>query len=292
MSAADPFQPMSMPLVISAIVAVVLLVTHAGIALAVVRGIAGDDGEPRGAGKRFFLRVAVVLMALTLALVPATAWMLAPAGLTFRTFAAIGLGQLCLLVSIIWCWRELAVPARGSPRTPHAIGAFLLFCVSLVVAKVVHQDETRHAYLVANPPKAKPAVVAAPVVTSPATTLTATVTTPTSTTTTAVVATPTGTTTTTVVAAQPAAETDPEFLKGEKVFKTTCIVCHALETRLVGPPIRELVKDYQNNPDGIAAWAKAPGKKRPDYPPMIPVPLPDADLRAAGVYMLKIAEQK
>lgn len=288
---ADPFQPMSMPLVISAIVALVLVVTHAGIALAIVRGVAGDDGEPRGAGKRFFLRVAIVLMALTLALVPATAWMLAPAGLTPRTFAAIGLGHLCLLASIIWCWRELAVPAHGSPRTPHAIGAFLLFCVSLVIAKVVHQDETRHAWLVANPPKLKPEV-AVPTITSPSTTVTTVVTTPTSTTATAVVATPAGTTTTTAVATHPVVETDPEFLKGEKVFKSICMVCHALDTKLVGPPIREIVKDYQGNPDGIAAWAKAPGKKRPDYPPMIPVPLPDADLRAAGVYMLKIAEQK
>lgn len=271
---ADPFQPMSMPLVISAIVAVVLLATHAGIALAIVRGVAGDDGEPRGAGKRFFLRVTVVLMALTLALVPVTAWMLAPAGLTARTLAAIGLGQLCLLASIVWSWRELAAPERGSPRTMHAFGALVLFCVSLVVAKVVHQDETRHAYLVANPPKAKPVVVEAPPVTTPP------ITTP-------PVTTPSATTATT-----PPVDVDPEFAKGEKVFKTVCIVCHALDTRLVGPPIRELVKDYQGNPDGIAAWAKAPGKKRPDYPPMIAVPLPDADLRAAGVYMLKVAEKK
>jgi cytochrome c len=264
---ADPFQPMSMPLVISAIVAVVLLATHVGIALVIVRGLAGDDGEARGTGKCFFLRVALVLMALTLALVPATAWMLAPAGLTTRTLVAIGLGQLCLLASIAWSWRELAAPERGSPRTRHAIGAFLLFCVSLVVAKVVHQDETRHAYLVANPPKAKPPIVAeAPPVTTPP------------------VTTPPVTT--------PAADVDPEFAKGEKVFKTVCIVCHALENRLVGPPIREIAEVYKGNPDGIAAWAKAPGKKRPDYPPMIAVPLPDADLRAAGVYMLKIAEKK
>ncbi len=262
---ADPFQPMSMPLVISAIVAVVLVATHAGIALAIVRGVAGDDGDARGAGKRFFLRVALVLLALELALVPATAWMLAPAGLTTRTLLAIGLGQVCLLVSIGWVWAELATPRQGSPRTRHALGAFLLFCVSVIVAKLVHQDEASHAYLVANPPKPKPVVVAA-------TTTPASVTTTTPTTT--------------------SAEVDPVFAKGEKVFKTTCIVCHALDTRLVGPPIREIAEVYKGNPDGIAAWAKAPGKKRPDYPPMIPVPLPDEDLKAAGVYMLKIAEKK
>ena len=260
-----------MPLVISAIVAVVLLATHAGVALVIVRGLAGDDGAARGTGKRFFLRVALVLMALTLALVPATAWMLAPAGLTTRTLVAIGLGQLCLLASIVWSWRELAAPERGSPRTMHAFGALVLFCVSLVVAKVVHQDETRHAYLVANPPKAKPVViVAAPVVTPP-------VTTP-----------PVITTATTT----PHADVDPEFAKGEKVFKSICMICHALDTKLVGPPIREIVKEYQGNPAGIAAWAKAPGKKRPDYPQMIAVPLPDEDLKAAGVYMLKVAEKK
>jgi cytochrome c len=273
---ADPFQPLSMPLVISAIVAVVLVATHAGIALAIVRGVAGDDGEARGTGKRFFLRVALVLMALELALVPVTAWTLAPAGLTTRTLLAIGLGHLCLLASIAWVWAELAAPRLGSPRTRHAIGAFLLFCVSLVIAKLVHQDEASHAYLVANPPKPKPVVVAAaPTVPAPTTPIPATA----------------PVTTTPPAATQPV-EVDPVFAKGEKVFKTTCIVCHALDTRLVGPPIRELVKDYQGNPDGIAKWAKAPGKKRPDYPPMIPVPLPDEDLRAAGVYMLKVAEQK
>ena len=217
----DPFQPMFMPLVISAIVAVVLLATHAGIALAIVRGVAGDDGEARGIGKRFFLRASLVLMALTLALVPVTAWMLAPAGLTSRTLTAIGLGQLCLLASIVWSWRELAAPERGSPRTRHAIGAFLLFCVSLVVAKVVHQDEARHAYLVANPPKAKPLIVEAPPVTTPP------------------ITTPPVTTTATTT---PPADVDPEFAKGEKVFKK-CMACHTVadKTNKVGPYLMGVV---------------------------------------------------
>jgi cytochrome c len=259
---ADPFQPMSMPLVISAIVAVVLLATHAGIALAIVRGVAGDDGEARGAGKRFFLRAALVCLALELALVPVTAWMLAPAGLTTRTLAAIGLGHLCLLASIVWSWRELAAPERGSPRTLHAFGALVLFCVSLVVAKVVHQDETRHAYLVANPPKPAPVVP------------------------------PTPPTPPVVITPPPAISDDPLFAKGEKVFKTTCIICHAVDKRLVGPPIQEIAELYKGNPAGIAAWAKAPGKKRPDYPQMIPVPLPEEDLKAAGVYMLTVGAKK
>jgi cytochrome c len=269
---ADPFQPMSMPLVISAIVAVVLLATHAGIALTIVRGVAGDDGDARSAGKRFFLRATLVCLALELALVPAVAWMLAPAGLTTRTLTSLGLGQLCLLASIVWIWRELAAPTRGSgTRFRHTAGAFLLFCLSLVVTKLVHQDETRYAYLVANPPKPAPisaVVPPTPVVTPP------------------VAATPPTATPTTVIS------DDPLFAKGEKVFKTVCIVCHAVDKRLVGPPIQEIAEIYKGNPAGIAAWAKAPGKKRPDYPPMIAVPLPEEDLKAAGVYMLTVGAKK
>jgi cytochrome c len=271
MSAADPFQPMSMPLTISAIVAVVLLATHAGMALAAVRGIAGDDGEPRGAGKRFFLQTTLVLLAV---------WTMAPAGLTMRTLASVALGHVFLILAVFWIWRELAQPTRGSgTRFSLFTTAFLLSCLSLVVTKLVHKDEVRHAWLLANPPKPKPEVAVAPATTPPTaipSNGTPGTTTP-----------PTGATATATSAAA-----DPVFAKGEKVFKTTCIVCHALENRLVGPPIREIAEAYKGNPDGIAAWAKAPGKKRPDYPPMIPVPLPDEDLKAAGVYMLKIAEKK
>jgi cytochrome c len=254
------------------------------MALAAVRGIAGDDGEPRGAGKRFFLQVALVLLALQLAVVPACVWTLAPAGLTPRTLAAVGLGHVFLLLAVFWIWRELAQPTRGSgTRFSLLSTAFLLSCLSLVVIKLVHQDESRHAWLVANPPKPKvEAVVVAPTTTPATTTPSATGTVPTT-------AAPA---TATAPSATAPADVDPLFAKGEKVFKTTCIVCHAVENRLVGPPIREIAEIYKGNPDGIAKWAKAPGKKRPDYPPMIPVPLPDEDLKAAGVYMLTVGAKK
>jgi cytochrome c len=261
----DPFLSMSLPLVISAFVAVVLLAVHAGIALVIVRGVAGDDGDPRGAGKRFFLRFALVCGALNLALVPATVVILAPAGLTTRTMIAMELGLACLLVSTLWIWRELAAPTRGSgTRFPHIVAGFLLFCVALVTIKWVHQDEVSYAYRVANPPKPVQSTVA---VNPPPTPLPA--------------ETPT-------IATPPGADADPVFVKGEKVFKSICYTCHALDKRLIGPPIQEIAAVYKGNPDGIAAWAKAPGKKRPDYPQMIAIPFPDEDLKAAGVYMLKV----
>jgi cytochrome c len=66
------------------------------------------------------------------------------------------------------------------------------------------------------------------------------------------------------------------------------MACHGLEKRVVGPPWREIQKLYKDNPSGIVAWAKAPGKKRSDYPQMPPMALPDEDLKIIAEYVLKL----
>ena len=53
----------------------------------------------------------------------------------------------------------------------------------------------------------------------------------------------------------------------EQLF-ATCAACHAPDSKLVGPPLREIAKIYAGNPDGIVTWAMGPGKKRPDFPQM------------------------
>ncbi len=66
-----------------------------------------------------------------------------------------------------------------------------------------------------------------------------------------------------------------------------CAVCHAPEARLVGPSLAEISRIYANNPDGIVAWAMAPGKKRPDFPQMPPMAhLGEANLRKIAALML------
>ena len=55
---------------------------------------------------------------------------------------------------------------------------------------------------------------------------------------------------------------------GEIAFKTNCAPCHAMNEKLVGPPVTEIVSIYGGRPEGIVAWAMNPGKKRPDYPSM------------------------
>ena len=74
--------------------------------------------------------------------------------------------------------------------------------------------------------------------------------------------------------------------RGKTLFQT-CGACHGINTRIVGPPLTEIVKIYAGNPAGIVAWAKAPGKKREGYPQMPAMPLPDGDLLEISKYMLE-----
>jgi cytochrome c len=75
---------------------------------------------------------------------------------------------------------------------------------------------------------------------------------------------------------------------GETLF-ANCAACHARDKTLVGPSLAEIAQIYRSNPDGIIAWAKAPGKKRPAMPPMPPMGhLGEANLRKVAAYMLEL----
>lgn len=82
---------------------------------------------------------------------------------------------------------------------------------------------------------------------------------------------------------------DDIMVKGKQLAQS-CTACHGVDTRVVGPPIKEIARLYAGNPDGIVAWAKAPGRKRADYPAMPAMGLPDADLKIIAEYMLKIGK--
>ncbi len=86
-------------------------------------------------------------------------------------------------------------------------------------------------------------------------------------------------------AANPIASDAPD---GKVLFSSYCGACHGYDKRQVGPPVLEIQGIYNGNIDGIVQWAKAPGKKRADYPQMPPMPLPDEQLRAIGGYMLEM----
>lgn len=76
---------------------------------------------------------------------------------------------------------------------------------------------------------------------------------------------------------------------GERVFRDSCSSCHSLDRVLVGPSVREIAELYKGDPDGIVRWAKAPGKKRSNFPAMPALTFPDTHLRAAALHMLELA---
>jgi len=75
---------------------------------------------------------------------------------------------------------------------------------------------------------------------------------------------------------------------GERVFRA-CATCHQLDQQRNAPSIREIQDLYRDNPDGIVAWAKQPGRKRTQFTPMPSFShLPDTDLYAVAKHMLEI----
>ncbi len=76
---------------------------------------------------------------------------------------------------------------------------------------------------------------------------------------------------------------------GKLVYYGVCAGCHAYNSRMIGPPTQIIQALYMDNPEGIAAFAANPEKKRPDYPEMPPQGHLDQEtLMAAAEFMLKI----
>lgn len=75
---------------------------------------------------------------------------------------------------------------------------------------------------------------------------------------------------------------------GELLYQRKCTSCHAMDRRLVGPPLTEAVLPYVGNPEGIVAWTLKPGRRRMDYPVMPAQEMPEADLMLVANYILEV----
>jgi cytochrome c len=76
---------------------------------------------------------------------------------------------------------------------------------------------------------------------------------------------------------------------GKTYFTQYCSACHAVDIRLIGPPVTEIAAIYKGNPEGIVTWAKAPGKKRAGFIQMPAFNQVDPqELLAIARYMLEI----
>lgn len=87
----------------------------------------------------------------------------------------------------------------------------------------------------------------------------------------------------------PSVETEEgTIVPGEELFKNNCAVCHAANTRLVGPSMTEAAPIYEGNIEGLKQWIKTPGRKRMDYPAMTGFPnLTDQQLTDISNYVLE-----
>jgi cytochrome c len=75
---------------------------------------------------------------------------------------------------------------------------------------------------------------------------------------------------------------------GEVLFKTNCAVCHAANTRLVGPSMAEASAIYKNDQNTLKLWIKNPGRKRMDYPAMTGFPnMTEQQLTDVSTYVLE-----
>ncbi|MCX7880409.1 MAG: cytochrome c [Ignavibacteria bacterium] len=76
-------------------------------------------------------------------------------------------------------------------------------------------------------------------------------------------------------------------INGEEIYKAKCSACHLFETKLVGPPHKEVLKKYENNREGLVKFILNPIKIDPNYPPMPNQGLKPKEAEAVVDYMLK-----
>jgi cytochrome c len=91
-----------------------------------------------------------------------------------------------------------------------------------------------------------------------------------------------------ITAAAPA----PELLtRGEQIFEERCALCHHFDSRLVGPPLNEVMPHYRGRLEALQQFIRQPVKRNPDYPVMPNLGLQQEEASAVATYLLKRLEQ-
>jgi mono/diheme cytochrome c family protein len=80
-----------------------------------------------------------------------------------------------------------------------------------------------------------------------------------------------------------------ELEMGRAVFMRSCAQCHAVDFRVVGPPVTEIAAGYLKDPGQMAAWIKNPGKRREEYPQMARVVLTEDRYQAVSKFVVALA---
>ncbi len=75
---------------------------------------------------------------------------------------------------------------------------------------------------------------------------------------------------------------------GESVFQSVCMACHALDKKIVGPPMQYAINKYKDNREAMIAFVKNPKKVNPDLPVMPKPPISDKEVELVVDYLLNL----
>lgn len=77
------------------------------------------------------------------------------------------------------------------------------------------------------------------------------------------------------------------IVNGEEIYNAKCVACHNFDTKLVGPPHREVLAKYKDKPEEMVKFILNPVKVNPDYPPMPAPGLKPNEAEAVVKYMFE-----
>lgn len=81
-------------------------------------------------------------------------------------------------------------------------------------------------------------------------------------------------------------------INGQDIYNAKCMACHAYDTRLVGPPHKDVLPKYKGKMDALVRYILKPTKVDPAYPAMTPPGLKPKEAEAVAKFMLEELESK
>jgi cytochrome c551/c552 len=85
---------------------------------------------------------------------------------------------------------------------------------------------------------------------------------------------------------KPAAGDAAAMEKGKKVFDTVCSVCHRFDSKIVGPPLNDVVPKYKGDVEKLKAFIRNPVKVNPSFPAMPKPAIKEDEVDAVARYLL------
>ena len=78
------------------------------------------------------------------------------------------------------------------------------------------------------------------------------------------------------------------IVTGESIFQDVCMACHAIDRKIVGPPMNYAIDKYKNNRDAMIEFVNNPKKVNPDFPVMPKPPISEQEVEKVVDYLLKL----